>query len=355
MIYISGILKLEELAKAIGNKQNSEQNTSSPVLNPKPFVWDSIIFSLASTIFGLSVSGIIVELFKSEQNSVTCFSGLENRAQYSYVNNYCYKFLPAAEYFPVILVLHAAALIIPHYLWRVIFSAQFDSFFSHAAKVETLQDIKTGEYPQKNYNIVDNLQKEFNDDKKSILRAYIGKLILQFLLVLSLIAINAIFFRDITFNITFDCNDDDERIQLFGNVTCAYPRKIFINVLQVADSILLALAVIVLVYSLFWCFLYNHCTQDKIADFCYNSCIDAKYYKPLGTGLRCQQLKLRWQQLKKFNDLNFLLALLSATNTGLERIFKRILVENIVYQKFNYQKNFFIKCGMYSAIYACMW
>ena len=328
---------LGELSKLINRKQNAEETTlSSPILNPKPFVWDSIIFSLASTIFGLSVSGIIVEFFKSEQNSVTCFTELENRAQYTYINNYCYKFLRTAEYFPVILVLHAAALVIPHYLWKVVFSAQFDSFFSHAAKVETLRDIKTGEYPYKNYTIVDYLQKEF-DDRKAILKTYVIKLISQFLLMLISIAVNVTVFNDINFNVTFDCNDDGERSQLFGNVTCAYPRKIFINVLQVADYILLAVAVIVLAFSLFWCLFYNHCTQNKIADFCYHSCIDAKYYKPPRTRLSCRQLK---------NDLSFLLALLSATNTGLGGIFKKILVENVICRKFSDEKNTFIKNGM---------
>ena len=332
---------MDQLSKLINRKQNSEQNTSSsPILNPKPFVWDSIIFSLASTIFGLSVSGIIVEFFKSDQNSVTCFTELENRAQYTYVNNYCYKFLRTAEYFPVILVLHAAALVVPHYLWKVVFSAQFDSFFSHAAKVETLRDIKTGEYPHQNYSIVDYLQKEF-DGRKAILKSYVMKLISQLLLVLTSIAVNVTVFNDIDFNITFYCNDDHERSHLFGNVTCAYPRKIFINVLQVADYIVLAVAVIVLAFSLFWCLIYNHCTQVKIADFCYHSCIDAKYYKPPRTRLSCRQLK---------NDLNFLLALLSATNTGLGGIFTKILVENIVCQKFSDDKNTFIKNGMYVCV-----
>ena len=325
------------MSKFISKKQNEEHNApSSPTLNPKPFVWDSIIFSLASVIFGLSVSGIIVEFFKSDQNSVTCFTKLENRAQYTYINNYCYKFLRTTEYFPVILVLHAAALLIPHYLWKVVFNAQFDFFFSHAAKVETLRDIKTGEYPHKNYNIVDYLQKEFNN-RKAILKSYIVKLFLQLLLVLTSIAVNATIFNDINFNITFDCNDDNERSQLFGNVTCAYPRKIFINVLQVADNIILGVAILVLVFSLFWCLFYNHCTQGKIADFCYHSCIDAKYYKPPGNKLSCRQLK---------DDLSFLLTLLSATNTGLGGIFKKILVENIICQKFSDEKNLFIKNGM---------
>ena len=47
-------------------KQNPGEKPS-PILESKPFFWDSIIFSIASTIFGLSVSGIIVD-FSSQMN-----------------------------------------------------------------------------------------------------------------------------------------------------------------------------------------------------------------------------------------------------------------------------------------------
>ena len=52
-----------------------------------------------------------------------------------------------------------------------------------------------------------------------------------------------------------------ERSQLFGYVTCAYLRKLFINVLQVADYLFLAVAIMVLGFSLCWCLLHNHSLQ----------------------------------------------------------------------------------------------
>ena len=141
--------------------------------------------------FLLSVSGIIVEFFKSDENSLACFSPLDNRAQYTFINSYCHKYAPVAEYFPVALVLHAAALTVPHYLWMALFSAQFESFFSHAAKVETVHVRDAGKYPQKNHTIVDYLQKEFGD-RKIILTLYVAKLILQFLLVLISVVTNIV-------------------------------------------------------------------------------------------------------------------------------------------------------------------
>ena len=175
-------------------KQKVEKITSSsPNLKPKPFFWDRIIFSIASTILVLSITGIIVEFFKSDENSLACFSPLDNRAQYTFINSYCHKNVPIVKYFPVALVLHAAALTVPHYLWMILFSAQFESFFSHAAKVETLHVRDTGKYPRKNNIIVNYLKKEFGNSR-TILSLYVAKLILQFLLVLISVATNILIF-----------------------------------------------------------------------------------------------------------------------------------------------------------------
>ena len=325
---------VEEIPKQL--KQNTEENISSSRLEPKPFFWDSIIFFLASTIFGLSVSGVIVDFFKSNDNSLACFSELENRAQYTYINKYCQKHLPRVDYFTVALVIQTVFLFVPHYLWKVCFSAQFDSFFNHAAKIETLLERDTGEYPHKNYRIVDYLQREFCD-KKIILTRYIAKLLLQIFFVLGSLAVNIAVFSDIDFNITFECFDNNEKSQLFSNVTCAYPRKLFINVLQVADYFLLVVALIVLGFGLYWCLLYNHPEEDKIAQFCYDSCIDDKFYQPSKKWRNCSCWPWPWRQMK--NDFKFLLALLLTTDTGFGRVFESILINRIISQKFNTDTN----------------
>ena len=83
----------------------------------------------------------------------------------------------------------------------------------------------------------------------------------------------------------------------------------------------------VLGFGLCWCLLYNYSNEEEIAQFCYESSIDAKYYyKPSKT-------LLSWRQMK--NDFKFLLASLLATNSGLRRVFKTIHIENIIFQKFN--------------------
>ena len=311
-------------------KQNLEEKTISSKLEPKSFLWDSIIFSIASTIFALSFSGIIIDFFRSDEYSLACFSPLENRAQYTYINSYCHKHIPVAEYFPFALIAHTAALIVPHYLWKAIVSAQFDTFFSHAAKIETLSIEDTGKYPPKNYAIANYLQKEFGD-RSVIFKMYVTKIISQLFLVVILIIVNTVIFADTNTNITFQCYEDDEGSQLFGNVTCAYPKKLYFNVLQVFDYILLGVAVMVLGFGLWWCLLYNHpLAEHKVAVFCYQSSLDAKYYKP-------SKKLLGWCQMK--NDLEFLLASLSATNSGLSGVSKTTFIENINSQFFFNEKN----------------
>lgn len=306
---------VEEIPGIKEKASKGDQSTQPTALQPKPFFWDSIIFYLVSAILGLSVSGIIVEFLRPDQNLVTCFSELENRAQYTYINSYCHKYLPIAEYFSVALVIHAAALLVPHYLWKVYVSAQVDFFFSHAAKLETLRERDTGEYPHKNFSIVDYMHREFHD-RKIILILYVTKLIIQGLLVGISFFVCTVVFTD--FDITFECHEDIAKSHFFGNVTCAYARILFINVLRIADYILLSVALVILAFGIYWCLLHSHSTELghlPISQFCYDSCINSKYYKPR-----------RWYRLK--NDFHFLLASLYATNAGLGRVFKSVQIAN---------------------------
>ena len=297
------------------------------ILQLKSFIWDDIIFVLASTIFGLSISGLFIDFLKPEKYTLACFSPFENQAQYTYVNSYCYKYIPVEEYFSVALILHAAALVVPHYLWKFYFSAKFNCFSRLVSKLETLRDRNTGKYPCKNYHIVEYLKTKFAD-KKFILTSYITKLVLQFILILILVAFNWYIFRGIDSTITFECYDDNEISQLFGNITCAYPQKRFINVLQVADYCLLGVAIIMIIIGLFWSLLYNHSIEDKkVANFCYDSGVDSKYYyhRKLKKRLKCCQMK---------DDFMFLLAALLTTDSGFRQVFKDILIEEIILEKF---------------------
>ena len=254
---------------------------------------------------------------------------MENQAQHTYINSYCHRHLPVVEYFPLALVAHTAILIVPYYLWTTVFCAKFDAFFSNAAKVETIDEEGGVEsLPHKNYAVVKYLKTEFSN-RKIILISYAVRLIIQFALVVASLAVNITVFRDINKTITFECSDDYESSELFGNVTCAYPKKLYINVLQIVDYLLLVVAMMVPGYGLCWCLLFNHSTQNDIAQFCYESAIDAKYF----THCTSSKTSLSKSQIK--NDFMFLLAWLSQTNIGLSRVFQSELIKIKIFQRFD--------------------
>lgn len=146
-------------------KQKLEEITSSKpiiILKQRNFFWDNIILSVALFISALSFSDKIAVLF-SDENLVACFTKFDDRDQNTFVNSYCQKDLPKVRFFSLIALLQAASLVIPHYGWKIVFSAQFESFLSHAAKVEILREKSTGKYPYHNYTIVKYLQREFSD------------------------------------------------------------------------------------------------------------------------------------------------------------------------------------------------
>ena len=236
-----------------------------------------------------------------------------SRDQTEYIKNYCYEHLPFAEKFTLALVIHGTALLVPHYLWKANFSARIDFFFTHAAKLETLRDRNTGEYPHKNYSVVDYMHREFHE-RRDILIGYIVKLIIQLCIVLLAIFISVGIFRD--FNIEFYCPNKDDH-DLFGKVRCSYAKLRFISVLRWIDYALLSASSVVLLYGLYWCIIRSHpqLGYTNISHFCFDFCINSKFYK----ATRRYRLK---------NDQHFLLVSLYATNAGLGRVFRSVQIAN---------------------------
>ena len=299
------------------------------------FFWDTIILSVALFISGLSISSIVAELFSNE-NSVACPIKLDNRNVYTFINSYCHKDLPKAKYFSLVAFSQAALLVAPHYFWQVVFSARFESFLSHAAKVNILRESNTGKYPHHNYTIVKYLRREFHTSH-IILGLYIVKLVTQLFIVFGYFVVNRIVFENITnMDITFECKDDNQVFdnllldnqsceckddnQVFDNqsfgdaLTCVYPRKYIINSLVWIDYILIFIALIMLLIGLFWWAFFNHSQKDNetIADTCCNFSIDPRYYYNLPKKCNCT----RFFEMK--NDFTFLIASL---NSGIKRVF----------------------------------
>ena len=354
-------------AELASSEKNSEK---TPMLEPKLFFWDNIIFYLASAILGLSVSNIVVDFLRPEPNSVACFSSFDNRDKVAYINNYCNDFLPFTENFSLALVIHGVLLLLPHYLWKAYFSARIDFFFTHAAKLETLRDGNTGEYPPRNFNVVDYMHRKFHENK-DILRGYRIKLASQLIIALIAIGTTAGLFQD--FKIQFDCPGiDDEEDPIFQRVKCSYAKLRYISVLRYADYIFLGLSVVTILYGLYWCLpMKSHpdLGHQEISQFCYDSCLNSKhcvtkrwsfyhatrmwphyhiakmwpFYRiakmwPFHHIIRkCSfcHISKKWPLYHLENDLQFLLMSLFSTDAGLGKVFKSVQIAHDIAQELN--------------------
>ncbi|XP_065916014.1 uncharacterized protein [Dysidea avara] len=285
-------------------------------LDQKLFFWDNIIFYVASAILGLSVSNIVVDFLRPEPNTVTCFTPFNYTInQANYVNNFCNDFLPFSENFSLALVAHGVLLLAPQYLWKAYFSARIDFFFFHAAKLETLRERDTGEYPHTNFSVVDYMHREFYE-RRDILIGYIIKLSLQCVVAVIALIISNVLFQD--FDIQFDCFYQETATQPDSILTrCSYSKLRFVSILRWFDYVLLVLSILTILYGLWWCLLRSHpeLGHKDISLFCYDSCTNSKHYKAK-----------KWYRLK--NDLHFLLVSLFATNAGLGRVFKSVQIAN---------------------------
>jgi len=309
-----------QVSKVMNSETKSEGSTSeSPAasvdktLEQKLFFWDSILFYLATAILGLSVSNVVVDFLRPEPNAVSCFTPFNyTRGQTDHVNNYCNEFLPSSENFSLALVTHGVLLLIPQYLWKAYFSARIDFFFSHAAKLETLRERNTGEYPNRNFNVVDYMHREFQE-RRDILVGYVVKLLSQFFIIVCSLAISSVLFTK--FSIAFDCFyfevTGSDRLM----TRCSYSKLRFVSILRWIDYGLLGLSILAVSYGLWWCLLRSHpeLGHQDTSQFCYDSCINSKHYKAKS-----------WYRLK--NDLHFLLVSLFATNAGLGRVFKSVQI-----------------------------
>ena len=306
--------KIDENSEKGAESSRPESFRVDPHLEPKLFFWDNIIFYLSSAILGLSISNIVVDFVRPEPNTVACYTSVDaSRDQATFINNFCNKYLPFTENFTLALVVHGAALLVPYYLWKAYFSARIDFFFTHAAKLETLRERNTGEYPHKNFSVVDYMHREFHE-RRGILAGYIIKLAAQFCIAFLSMIISIGIFQD--FDIEFDCPRKTEH-HLFTNVTCTYAKLRFISILRWVDYTLLCVSLVVLLYGLYWCIIRSHPELEYMntSQFCYSSCINSKFYK----ATKRYQLK---------NDQDFLLVSLFATNTGLGRVFRSIQIVN---------------------------
>ena len=312
--------------------KNMDEKNEKPIAR-KELSWDFFYIFITTTILGLTALDFIAEFFVG--NSVSCFpppdtlsvvtsSGEEIYGfalrQADYINQFCYQSTTTTRYLPLLFLAQGIAMSIPHSLWAVFFSGEFDSFFTVTQKL-TLHS-QTGQFSKKPENIsrLGELEKRFG--KNGIIYLfYITKLVLQLLVCISFIFLSGLLFND--FTTSFVCPDSldnagkniPEGWPLNCTVSCVYTSLILFRVVWIANLILTLLALLVTCLGILWITL----TPKSIL----GSEERVKYLSTYNISERFQlETKAGWI----LDDMDFLLYLLSRIDPIKAERFKDIQV-----------------------------
>ena len=336
----SALKKAESIKSGEPPPPDDQQETSSlpSSIQRKEFQWDEVLKWLVAAIFGLTLLNVSADFFRNY--TVTCYvPNSTSRDDVSYINNYCHSSLPRSEYFTLFIIIHGFMIIGPHVLWRTMFDANFHFFFDLVSNLDRLRESSSGEYSQKNFEIIARLEDEYTRpvvinllrwqiNLPSIYAFYLIKLIVQLLAVIGSIFFIEIFFDD--FSEMFTCPtpsqqdsiiSDPRRWPISHSVVCVYPSLRFLSLLRYGDLILLCLIAIVLIYALFWCILRHNeqLGHKSIATFCTHSNLPQDSY------ISCSLLKSPFTPGIR-TDLDFLTLMLFRASSGRGVTFKELQI-----------------------------
>ena len=251
------------------------------------------------------------------------------RDETAFVNTFCQLSLSLAEYYPLFVLIQGLVLAAPQYLWVSLFGGQFDFFFGLVGQLDRLRSGKTGDYRARNFDLVNKLEKQFPPKQKlvSIFSFYIAKLVVQLLVVLISLIINAALFQQNQFEFTFDCPKKfDPALPPKGwwlpfQVSCVFSSFRLHLRLQNVNYILLILAFGAICYGLLWCAKrhVNALGFRETALFAFSSGLRPDEYvnEPFYKSPFSPRIS---------NDLDFLLMRLFRADSGYGLVFKDIQV-----------------------------
>ena len=249
------------LVKDVGEKNEK-------AITRKELPWDFFYAFIATTILGLTALDFFAEFFVG--NSVSCFpppdtvsvvdTSTEDNIIYGfalrqadYINQFCYQSTTRTRYLPLLFLAQGIAMAIPHSLWAVFLSGDFDSFFTITQKL-TLHGRK-GHYSKDSISLLGQLE-ERHRSQRIIYLSYIIKLGFQIIVCTVFIILSAILFND--FTTSFICPDSavgnsrklpEDNVPkgwpLNCTVSCIYTSLIFFRVVWITTFILTILAILV--------------------------------------------------------------------------------------------------------------
>lgn len=320
-----------------------EKSTTEEKVNQREFFWDKIATYLSSILLALAALDVFSQLLRGDSGVACDFSAQEDNlsdATVQYVLSLCSRDLPPVNFLPTIIAVQAIILVGPHYVWKALFSSQFDYFFSLAGLLRPLRNKNTGHYPQENKVIIQQLYESFMIYNRSdVFLWYKIKLFFQlFLAFVSIftIAIPKIFRDgDTDFSCTFNLLGINSE-----QITCVITSVQLFRLIWVCDLVLLALILPLIGWGCLWCFL-RHTSElghKDIATFSFNSSIPPNLAAPksrlsnlfhaLTSASSChREFSDRFLHPRIKSDLDFMIVSLHQAHSGLGNVFREGQVE----------------------------
>ena len=222
---------------------------------PRDFFWDTVTKYVVGSLVALAAIDSAIEYIRG--SAISC--RLPQGGSDDYINNYCSASIPASEYYPVFIAIHAILILIPHSLWANNYEGYFQFFFNECRLLVRDRDNTTGDYLWKNYLIVNHLERSFRL-QKDLYTLYILKLLAQLAITLLGFLVGVFYFTE--FNATFLCPTDFSNgtsgqsaplWPLKEQVSCVYKSIRLFAILRLANLILLAILILSFCWSLASC------------------------------------------------------------------------------------------------------
>ena len=281
---------------AKGLEGRREGESAAP--KSRDFFWDSVTLFVVTAILALTAIDVVTEFVRGSE--VQCF--LPNGTKSSllegvkdYVNEKCAASLPAAEYLPAYITIHAILILAPHYIWLNLFGANLDFFFLHVSQLARKREPKTGDYPENNYVISKQLEDAFTSGYRSnwMYKLYLFKLAIQ--VFVSSVGFALVLWLFTDFDDTFRCPKKERDTQKEDwplpneHVVCVFTSLRLLHKIWIIYLVLLAVAILCLIVAMFW-LLKDHLTElgtEDHARFSFHSGLPLHHYVPPLRLFRC--------------------------------------------------------------------
>ena len=291
----------------------------------KDFFWDQAITLLASGMLALTALEVLSAIRGQAVQCLTPQNYTTNQG--AFINSYCTQFTRRADFFFFVLVIQAILVFGPQFLWSSIYFGKFRYFFALAHTLDRHRDSNTGDFDPKNFVVVRALKETFGSTRWMYI-TYLVKLVAQVVVAVAFIITCATVFNE--YNPAFDCPSNDSLYLINGSwpldeqITCVLSSLNLLVAVWWANFVLLGGVVVVSVYGLVWCVVFNHQDElnwDHIASFSLNSGIQTTFYRPKPWKERCLSARYRI-----CNNLDLLFLRLYRDDTGRARVLREVLI-----------------------------